>query len=273
MTVKLFSPKVDYIFKKIFGSESHPQVLISFLNACFKNEIIIQTVKLQNTEITKEFVENSFSRLDILATTNLGEVINIEMQRADEKNMIKRSLYYWSKIFTSSYSGKSAYQNLPRTVCINVLDFKLLDEENFHNTYLLYNKNKSRKLLTDTMELHFIELPKVSAAANGDDLSLWAAFINDPDSPEVLKAELRIPMIHEARSELSRISRDPAEAELYRQRQNAISDKYNALLSAEARGEAKGVRSTALMGLKEGLPISMIMKLTGLTEDEILSLK
>ena len=80
-------------------------------------------------------------------------------------------------------------------------------------------------------------------------------------------------MIHEAQSELSRISSDPAEAELYRQRQNAISDKYNTLLSAEARGEEKSDRSTALTGLKEGLPISMIMKLTGLTEDDILSLK
>ena len=32
--------------------------------------------------------------LDILATTNKGELINVEVQVADEKNMIERSLYY-----------------------------------------------------------------------------------------------------------------------------------------------------------------------------------
>ena len=39
-----------------------------------------------------------------------GEVINIEMQRADEKNMVKRSLYYWSKIFSAEYKGKGRYR-------------------------------------------------------------------------------------------------------------------------------------------------------------------
>ena len=100
MCTKLFAPKLDYIFKKIFGSEKHPRILISFLNACIKPEYPITKVIIKNfpsvispttasvaknTEITKEYMEESFSRLDVLATTQDGEVINIEMQRADEK--------------------------------------------------------------------------------------------------------------------------------------------------------------------------------------------
>lgn len=272
----LFSPKVDYVFKKIFGSESHPQILISFLNACLKNDVIIKAVKINNTEITKEFIENSFSRLDILATTNLGEVINIEMQRADEKNMVKRSLYYWSKAFTNSYAGKSEYEKLPRTVCINILDFKLLDEAEFHNTYLLYNK-KNKNLLIDTLELHFIELPKLSENSEINELSSWANFIDDPDSPQALDAEMKMPILHEARTELSRLSRDPKEAEIYRQRQNAISDKNNALLAATEKGiqqgKTKGIKEgveKVAKNLKEnGLDIESISKATGLTTGQI----
>ena len=89
MCTQLFDPKVDYIFKNIFGSEKHPKILISFLNACIKSEHPITEVRIKNTEINKEHIEESFSRLDVLATTQDGEIINIEMQRADEKNMVK----------------------------------------------------------------------------------------------------------------------------------------------------------------------------------------
>lgn len=37
----------------------------------------------------KEYIESSFSRLDILAKTSTGELINIEIQRVDEQNIIK----------------------------------------------------------------------------------------------------------------------------------------------------------------------------------------
>ena len=157
MCTQLFDPKVDYIFKNIFGSEKHPKILISFLNACIKSESPITDVSIKNTEITKEYMEESFSRLDVLATTQDGEVINIEMQRADEKNMVKRSLYYWSKIFSAEYKGKGRYSSLPRTICINVLDFNLLDEEHFHNTYILMNK-ENNNLLTEIKDEFFKEI-------------------------------------------------------------------------------------------------------------------
>ena len=268
---ELFSPKVDYIFKKIFGSEAHPKVLISFLNACFKGSVIVTSVQIKNGEMAKEFVENSFARLDILATTNLDEMINIEMQRRDENNMVKRSLFYWSKAYSNSYNGKSEYQSLPRTICINVLDFELLDEKSHHNIYHLYNE-KNKKLLTDTLELHFIELPKLSSEGNEDNedkLNQWLNFIIDPDSEQSLAAELKNPFIHEARTELTRISRDPKEAEIYRQRENALSDKSNALLSAEKKGREESKIETARLAKKEGASIELIMKITGLRKEEI----
>ncbi|MGL5714751.1 MAG: PD-(D/E)XK nuclease family transposase, partial [Paraclostridium sp.] len=33
MSYGLLSPRVDFVFKKIFGNEQHPNILISFLNA------------------------------------------------------------------------------------------------------------------------------------------------------------------------------------------------------------------------------------------------
>ncbi|MGL4736089.1 MAG: PD-(D/E)XK nuclease family transposase, partial [Cellulosilyticaceae bacterium] len=70
MSKGLLSPKVDFIFKKIFGSEQHPRVLISFLNATMKPEDPITQVQIKETDINKNFLEDKFSRLDIKATTN-----------------------------------------------------------------------------------------------------------------------------------------------------------------------------------------------------------
>ncbi|MGL4987869.1 MAG: PD-(D/E)XK nuclease family transposase [Cetobacterium sp.] len=44
--------KVDYIFKNLFGSEKHPRILISFLNACIKPESPIVSVRIKNREPT-----------------------------------------------------------------------------------------------------------------------------------------------------------------------------------------------------------------------------
>lgn len=137
MSRRLLNPKVDFIFKKIFGSENHPNILISFLNAVMKPVDKIVSVVINNTEITKDFLEDKFSRLDVKATTNKGKIINIEIQIKTEYNMIKRSLYYWSKLYEEQLSEGDKYETLSRTVCINILDFKYLDNDRFHNGYRL----------------------------------------------------------------------------------------------------------------------------------------
>ncbi|MDX8337169.1 Rpn family recombination-promoting nuclease/putative transposase [Candidatus Cetobacterium colombiensis] len=275
MCTQLFDPKVDYVFKNIFGSEKHPRILISFLNACIKPKEPIVEVKLKNTELTKEYIEDSFSRLDILAKTSTGELINIEMQRADERNMVKRSLYYWSKAYISEYTGKGAYANLPRTICINVLDFILLEEENFHNKYLIQNA-KNNNLLTDTLELHFIEIPKMKDIDESDLLSVWVGFLENPNNEKVISLERKVEELQEAKEELARISRDPKEAENYRMRENARNDRLNALLSAEEKGIAKGIAKGIVQGRAEGenlAKINIAKGLIGLISDELIAEK
>ncbi len=96
----LLDPKIDFVFKKIFGSEEHPEILISFLNAVLKPQKPIVSVEIKNSDLEKEYIEDKFSRLDVKATTSNNEIINIEIQLKNEYNMIKRSLFYWSKLYS-----------------------------------------------------------------------------------------------------------------------------------------------------------------------------
>ena len=126
MSKGLLDPKVDFVFKNIFGSEKNPEILISFLNATLKPKNKITSVKIKGTDIAKQFIEDKYSRLDVKATTSNDETINIEIQLKNEHNMIKRSMYYLSKMYEEQLGEGDDYSKLGRTVCINILNFKYL---------------------------------------------------------------------------------------------------------------------------------------------------
>ena len=49
----LLDPKMDFVFKNIFGSEKNPKILISFLNAVLKPVNKITRVEVQGTDLEK----------------------------------------------------------------------------------------------------------------------------------------------------------------------------------------------------------------------------
>ena len=251
----LLSPKVDFVFKRIFGNEKHPEILISFLNSVMKPKDLIESVQIRNSDIEKEHIEDKYSRLDIKAITNKGEYINIEIQVKNEYNMIKRSLYYWSKMFENQIVEGDNYNKLAKTVCINILDFKYLKNGKFHNAYRLKEINTNEEL-TDAMELHFIEIPKLRKLDDSEEISdmleAWVAFIQNPDSEVVEKLEMSKKEIKEAKSELVRMSGDSKERYMYEKRKESILEKVSLIESAEQKGIEKGLREGLKEGLKEG---------------------
>ena len=276
----LLSPKVDFVFKRIFGNEKHPNILISFLNAVMKPIDPIKSVQIRNSDIEKEHIEDKYSRLDIKAVTDNGEHINIEIQVKNEYNMIKRSLYYWSKMFENQIVEGDNYDKLSKTVCINILDFKYLKSDNFHNTYRLKEINTNEEL-TDAMELHFIEIPKLRKLDNSEEISdmleAWIAFIQSPASEVVEKLEMSKKEIKEAKDELLKLSGDDKERERYERRKESLLEQNSLLANAEKKGIEKGRKEGIIEIAKNlilnGLDNDLIIKSTGLSLKEITELR
>lgn len=255
----LLSPKVDFVFKKIFGNEKQPEILISFLNSILKYDDPIKTVEIKNTDIEKEFSDAKFSRLDVKAKTDKGELINIEIQIKNEHNMKERSLYYWSKIFSEQMLTGENYSTLAKTICINILDFNYLDCKDFHSCWEIKN-SKTNEVLTDKLQLHFIELRKFMKCNTEEDLDLWIEFINEPQGIIIEDAaENNIP-IKEAKKELTRISSDDADRERYAKRQKILRDEANIVSNAK------------LEGIEEG-KLETIKSFLDVLDDETISLK
>ena len=235
----LLNPKIDFVFKKIFGSEEHPEVLISFLNAVLRQKNKIVEVEIKNSDIEKAYIEDKFSRLDVKAKTNNKEIINIEIQLKNEYNMIQRSLYYWSKLYEEQLNEGDRYDKLSRTICINILDFKYLKNDRFHNGYRL-KEIETNEELTDLQEIHFIEIPKLKKLSTEgevvDMLEGWVEFLRDPESEVVRKLEMTTKEIREAKDELYRLSRNEKERELYFLREKSLKDEISALANAREKG-------------------------------------
>ena len=256
MQRRLLNPKIDFVFKKIFGSEENPKILIGFLNAVLKPSIPIVEVEIKNTDIEKVHIEDKFSRLDVKARTSNKEIINIEIQLKNEYNMIQRSLYYWSKLYEEQLGDGDRYDKLCRTVCINILDFKYLKNDRFHNGYRL-KEIETNEELTDIEEIHFIEIPKLKKLNSEEEvvdmLEGWVEFLRDPESEVVRKLEMSNSEIREAKDKLYKLSMDEKERELYFLREKSIKDEISALANAEEKGIQIGIEQGIKQGIQEGI--------------------
>ncbi|WP_283700886.1 Rpn family recombination-promoting nuclease/putative transposase [Clostridium perfringens] len=284
----LMKPSMDFVFKRLFGAEESKDSLISLLNAIIESDSPIKDVELKNTDLEKEHLGDKFCRLDIKAKTDKGELINIEIQVRDEYNMVQRTLYYWSKIYSDQLGSAENYKDLARTVCINILNFKLLDNDRYHNAYRLKEITTNEEL-TDIEEIHFIELPKSKGinseeVDNIDSLVKWIEFIKEPESEAVRILELTDESIRKAKNQLYKLSLDKKTIEQYRIREKAMYDEISALENSREKGLQEGVKIGKEEGRKEGelnakkklakslldvLDIETIAKKTGLTEEEI----
>ncbi|MFD1389079.1 Rpn family recombination-promoting nuclease/putative transposase [Oceanobacillus oncorhynchi subsp. oncorhynchi] len=173
--VQLIDLKVDYAFKQLFGNEKNKDITVVFLNAILakSGRSPIQQLYFQNIEIGGEYEEDKKSRLDLLIRTENKEWVNIEIQINNEYNMIKRSLYYWSRLFSEQLKEGQSYKELYPVISINIMHFNLLDETNaFHNIFRLYEM-KQKYPLTDMIEFHFVEIPKLITAWKNNQLDPW----------------------------------------------------------------------------------------------------
>ena len=62
---ELLSPKIDFVFKRIFGAQDNQDVLISFLNAVFEDagQPLIASVEILNPFLEKDALSDKMSVL------------------------------------------------------------------------------------------------------------------------------------------------------------------------------------------------------------------
>jgi len=155
------NPRVDFAFKKLFGSEENKDLLISLLNAILSEEPPIIEVILKNPYNLADYKSGKLSIMDIKAKDNNGRWFNVEIQINEDLDFDKRALYYCAKLVTEQLSEGTMYKKLQKTFSINILNFHFVPNDEFHNCYKIINiaTGKDDKL-HDVFELHYLKLRK-----------------------------------------------------------------------------------------------------------------
>ena len=66
------NPTVDFACKTLLGSPKHPAVTLHFINSILGGDPVITDVTILNPIVEKEFEEDKFSILDVLASDAYG---------------------------------------------------------------------------------------------------------------------------------------------------------------------------------------------------------
>lgn len=254
----LLDPKNDIVFQKLFGIKENDQLLISFLNSILTkhNNGKITSVALEERVLTADLISSEkLSILDIRVTTDTNAHINIEIQLINQYNMIRRTMFYLSKMILKQLVKGDNYSELTKTITINILDFNYLDCEDFHSCYHYY-EDTTQELLTDISEIHFIELPKFKKVKKDytSKLHRWLSFLVNPRGEEIDMLKNDDTEIKEAMDVLYQISGDSDIVYLAELRDKAIRDEKSRLQGAHKEGVEVGKSELLIKQLKKKFP-------------------
>lgn len=273
------NPKNDYLFRRLFGEEAGKRLLISLLNAVLgrnRRERVTDVIIIGDTHLGGEWIGDKEVILDVLCKTDRGDTINVEMQIRRFPMLEKRSLYYAAQMMVDAIHRGESYTELKRVIGINILDHRYLPLTKYHSIFRMYEDEDKSCLLTDALELHYIECPKFQEVTFEieEPLHRWLRFLEQDVTLEQLQELMEVDeMIKEAEDRLKELSSDEATRRLYEMREKALHDRATWLEDATNQGVRKGIEQTAIRMLANGFTDDDIAKATGIELQRIESLR
>jgi predicted transposase/invertase (TIGR01784 family) len=273
MTERL-NPLNDIAFTKTFGEPGCEPQTISLLNAILERtgrNTITEVTIIPHKTLLPEDIGGKTGILDVHARTTDGRKLIVEVQRKNEYNIERRSLFYWSKEYIDGVDAGENYHDAPDVVAVNILDFACLASEDFHTSFHLWEDREKSLLLTTAEEIHFIELPKFRKLkekdVKGNALHRWLSFL-DIRTPEAAMEEIMLtdPVIEKAKTMMDVINSDEALRHSYTLYQMTLMDEKSLKYGSELRGMERGIKK----GMKKAaLEIARKLKAMDISADKI----
>ncbi|MEQ9548709.1 MAG: Rpn family recombination-promoting nuclease/putative transposase [Coleofasciculus sp. G3-WIS-01] len=243
--MRFINPKVDYAFKKIFGSEQSKEILISFLNAIiYDGETVIQSLTIVNPYNPGQVLSLKDTYLDVKAILADGSIVVIEMQVASMTAFNKRVAYNLAKAYANQLTTGEDYPLLNPAIAVTITDFILFKQTaDVINQFVFQEKTKKFEILDQELQLIFVELPKFQKTLSKlNSLSdKWIYFLKEAatleDIPETLgqvsEIELALNLANQA-------TMTPEELDIVDRRGMLLQDEKGRITYAKEEGKEEG---------------------------------
>ena len=294
---KYINPYTDFGFKKLFGTPLNKDLLISFLNSLFDGKEVVRDLTYLNGENLGNGYGDRRAIFDVYCENEQGETFIVEMQKAEQQFFKDRSVFY--STFPIQNQGKKGIWNfkLKGVYTIGILDFVFPDHEYpqdslRHEVKLVDVDDKH--VFYDKLTFLYLEMPKFTKKE--DELETmfdkWLFVLHNLSRlmkrPAALQERIFTRLFEQA--EIARYT--PEERQDYEDSLKVYRDMKNVLDTAELRGLEKGRKEGRREGRKEGieqgtfeerrknakamkalgLPLETIVKVTGMSADDIAKL-
>ena len=252
---KIVKLKLDIIFKRVFGSEKNEKIIAAFISDLLDiPRKSIKNIYINNVELTPEYLDQKFSRLDLKLDVD-GKIVNIEMQVNNEGFFKERTLFYWSKLYSEELSAGDEYGELRKTICINIINFNLFGCDDYHSHFRVLESSRN-ELLTDKFAIHFFELKKLKRSGKNKRMEDWLNLINAETEDDLMaiqqNTDIDIPEVKETIVMLRQLSADEKVRQEAYYREKRLHDEATALGTARREGIAEGRAEGRAEGIAEG---------------------
>ena len=276
---KYINPFTDYGFKKLFGEEPNKDLLLDFLNELLKEEqgqitdlTFLKTEQLGASDIDRKAI------FDLYCENEKGEKFIVELQKSKQNFFKDRTVYYSTFPIREQAKRADWDYELKAVYTIAILDFVFDSDRNEPNK-IRYDVKltdiDTKKVFYDKLTFIYLEMPKFNKTV--DELETrfdkWLFVLRNLNRldkvPDKLKEQIFDKLFESA--EIARFT--PDQVRSYEDSLKYYRDLKNSLDTARDEGKIEGKIEVAKNLLKNGVPVDLIVKSTGLTEKEIKALQ
>lgn len=291
--------RFDWAIKRLLRQKANFDVLEGFLTVFIGEEVKI--VEILESEGNQQTQDDKFNRVDIKARNSKGEIILVEVQNTSELYYLERILYGVAKAITEHIHLGDTYKEVKKVYSISILyfdigkgaDYLYVGQNNFigvhtNDQLVITAKEKGALVQKSPAEIfpEYIlvrvnEFDKVAVTP----LEEWVAYLKSG----VIKENTTAPGLQEARKKLQYYSMTDAERYAYDEHLNAVMIQNDVLGNAREEGLAEGRAEGLTQGraegraeakkdivksmLSNGLSVEQAAKYSGLTVEEVESIK
>lgn len=269
---KYFNPLNDYFIRYLFSDKGSEAILLDFINSVMLNAKMktFRSVEILTPFNHKKNKNNKETIVDVKCITQNGTIVIIEIQLQGNSRFPERILYYWAANYSKLLKQGEKYDNLTPVISINLLNFNLdKNLKNIHSSYMLYEIN-NKKLLTDHLQIHIIELKKFKKNILSKDLNCWISFLTSKNleafMSDIVKEK---PLMEEVQKRYNNFIKSKLMMSEYEKKEIYSYDKQILLDEERKLGKKEEQLNIARNLKKLGLDIELIKKSTGLSIEEI----
>lgn len=295
--------RFDWAAKRILRDKANFSVLEGFISVLLNQEIRIQ--EILESEGNQEQEDSKFNRVDIMAKNDKGELIIIEIQLSRQVHYLERILFGVGKALSDHITKGDSYKKVKKVYSISILYFDLGEGDDYvyhgqtvfrgvHTGDIFELSERDREILKMRSpkevfpEYYLIRVNEFNKVASTP-LEEWIDYLKNG----YVRPDTSTPGLREANEKLNYMQMNQEERRAYEHYLDNLRIEEDCLESAKLEGLAEGRAEGEAIGRAEGraegevagfakaqlemaknlksmgIPTDIIVKTTGMSEEEI----